>query len=235
MRTNTQSFFITGTDTDAGKTLASCALLHKASKQGLSTIGIKPVASGCYQSNNDLKNDDAIFLQESSSESLTYKEVNPISLIDPVSPHIAAESMNINISIDKLAHHCHKIKDNCPAPGFVIAEGAGGWLAPITYKDTCSDLARKIAWPVILIAGVKLGWINHTMLTINAIKKDGLHLAGWIACCIDNEMLALEKNLQTLYSLKPEIPCLGVIPWLSTASEKERQKSASSFLDLSRL
>lgn len=208
------TYFIAGTDTHIGKTTIACALLAKAQQHGLSTLGIKPIASGCEMTDDGLRNSDALALQAQSSIKVPYQEINPVTLAEPLSPHIAAQRANKRLTINQLVGYTRATLSH--RPQFAVVEGAGGWRVPISDRELLSALPKELKLPVVLVVGMRLGCLNHAILTTEAIAKDGLRLAGWVANCIDPEMAALEENIQTLKRILPA-PCLGVVPFQTTA------------------
>lgn len=223
-----QSYFVTGTDTDAGKTFITCGLLEAAKNQNLTTIALKPVAAGCDHTSEGLRNDDAVNLIEAMTCELPYSQVNPVALKAPIAPHIAASEEGRTISLDRLTGFCRGALMKKYDIGFI--EGAGGWRVPINNREMLSGLAGTMNAPVILVVGMKLGCISHTMLTVESILRDGCKLAGWVANQIDPDMSRFRSNVETLESMIPA-PCLGVVPWLSEGSSFQ----AASFLDISPL
>lgn len=207
-------FFVTGTDTHVGKTCVTAGFLQLAKQQGLSSLGLKPVAAGCEETQEGLRNEDALLLQSVSSLQLPYEQINPIALRAPLSPHIAAQHERRILSADRLAGFC---RGSFRLADFTLVEGAGGWRVPINSSETMADLARILNLPVILVVGMRLGCINHALLTVEAIRQDGLSLAGWVANQLDPQMLAFEENLHTLRQRIPS-PCLGVVPFLTQVS-----------------
>jgi dethiobiotin synthetase len=209
-----QAFFITGTDTNVGKTLVATGLLAAARTRGLTTIGLKPVAAGCENTAEGLRNADALLLQSVTSQPLMYEQINPIALEAAIAPHIAAQQEKRTLSADRLAGFCRSSLNQAE---FTLVEGAGGWRVPLNPRETMADLVRILRLPVILVVGVRLGCINHALLTVDAIRYDGLQLAGWVANILDDTMPALAENID---ALKQRIPahCLGVVPHLTDAS-----------------
>lgn len=211
-----QTYFVTGTDTDAGKTLMACGLLEKARRQGMSTVAVKPVAAGCEQTESGLRNNDALLLQNAMTLALPYEQVNPIAFEPPLAPHIAAMREGKSLSVERLEGFCRGVTfQSCD---LALVEGAGGWLVPLNPRETLADLAKALKAPVILVVGMKLGCINHALLTVQAIARDGLPLAGWVANKIDPNMGAYEENLMTLKALI-DAPLLGEVPFLSDANK----------------
>lgn len=200
--------FIAGTDTGVGKTHAACTLLHALRGAGYAACGMKPVASGCVETPDGLRNDDALALQAASSSVLPYASVNPVALRDPLSPHLAAAHDGVEISLAPLRAAFDRLRADHPC---VVVEGVGGWLVPLAPQLFAADIAKQWQLPVILVVGLRLGCLNHALLSVRAIVADGCRLLGWIGNCIDPAMDALEENLATLEHLLPA-PCLGVLP-----------------------
>lgn len=206
-------FFITGTDTHIGKTTVTCQLLTYLHEHGYRTQAIKPVASGCEHTREGLRNDDALMLQAHANVSLPYTSVNPIALPDPISPNFAAERAGTTLSV----HTILNAIQSCIAPASstvdcILIEGAGGWLVPINDKETLADFAVALRLPVIVVVGLRLGCLNHTLLTIAQIQQTGLPLAGWIANCIDPDMAAQADNIDYLTRTLP-CPRLAIVPY----------------------
>ena len=208
-----KAFFITGTDTNVGKTLIASGLLVAANNMGLTTAALKPVAAGCEKNDAGLRNSDALLLQSVITEPMAYEQINPIALAAAIAPHIAAQQEKRLLSADRLAGFC---RGSLNQANVTLIEGAGGWRVPLNPSETLADLARILRLPVILVVGVRLGCINHALLTVEAIRNDGLTLAGWVANCVDADMPALQENIQSLAARIPA-PCLGVVPWLEPA------------------
>ena len=212
-----KGYFITGTDTDVGKTLVSLALMHALQAQGKRVAGFKPVSAGCINTANGLRNDDAIKLQQAASVDFPYEIVNPYTYYPPIAPHIAAQSIGDSISIEKVYACYKKLADEADD---VIVEGAGGWLVPINKKETMADIAAQLDLPVILVVGLRLGCLNHALLSVESILHKGLKLSGWVANQIDQNMLNINENTNTLKELI-KAPLLGTIPWKRDASPAE--------------
>lgn len=222
------AYFITGTDTDAGKTSIAAGLLCAAQQQQRSTLAMKPVASGCALSDEGLRNADALALMAQSSVQLPYSEVNPYAFAPAIAPHIAAQEAGVALSVNDLQRAAQRILQ--AQADFTLIEGAGGWRVPISDTEYLSDLAIALQLPVILVVGVKLGCINHALLSAQAILADGLELAGWIANVVDPDCARLEENLATLETLMPA-PCLAKVPYLeSLAAEKTAEYLLKLFL-----
>jgi len=204
-------FFITGTDTDVGKTVVATGLLQAANQQGLRTAACKPVAAGCEDRGSGPQNDDALQLQSAANYSLSYQQVNPVALDLPMAPHIAAQEQGRRLSASRLSGFCRGLT---LLPIDILAiEGAGGWQVPLNNRETMADIPKQLNAEVILVVGIRLGCINHALLTARAIRSDGLKIAGWVGNIIDPDMLRADENIDTLKQMIIE-PCLGVIPRL---------------------
>ena len=208
-----KAFFITGTDTNVGKTLIAAGLLVAAKNNGLTTAALKPLAAGCEQTPEGLRNSDALLLQSVITQQLYYEQINPLALQAAIAPHIAAQQEKRSISSERLAGFCRGVLGSAD---FTLVEGAGGWRVPINPQETLADLAKSLRLPVILVVGMRLGCLNHALLTFEAIVRDGLPVAGWVANCIDADMPALAENIESL-RLRLPVPCLGVVPHLEEA------------------
>ena len=223
-----ERYFVTGTDTEVGKTVASSALLQAARFQGLKTVGYKPVASGSEMTAEGLRNTDALALQRNSSVALSYQAVNPYTFAEPTSPHIVSHDEQRPISFSVLSAGLRALEEQAE---WVLVEGAGGWFTPLSDDLTFADWVAGEQLPVILVVGIKLGCINHAMLTALAVKQSGLRLAGWIA---NNVVAPGKRHHEYLATLKHRIhaPFLGEIPWLADGAENAE---TGHYLDLSAL
>lgn len=211
----TQAFFVTGTDTEIGKTTIAAGLLHAARMAGLSTAAAKPVASGCTLTADGLRNDDALALLGECSLQLRYEEVNPLAFAPAIAPHLAAREAGVLLDVAALQGPVQAILDK--GAELTLVEGAGGWRVPLAGQGYLSDLAIALELPVILVVGVRLGCINQAVLTAEAIARDGLVLAGWVANLVDPQTSRLQDNLATLAERLPA-PCLGYVPRLAAAT-----------------
>lgn len=218
-----RAYFVTGTGTDVGKTWISEALLWLARDRGLRSIALKPVASGCEATPDGLRNPDALALQGAMTESLPYSLVNPVALEPAIAPHIAAARIGIELSAADLARHCQQVLEH--PHDFALIEGAGGWRVPLNERETMADLAIALRCPVILIVGMGLGCISNALLTAEAIRADGLRLAGWVANTTGEPMPFLQENLSFLGQYL-NAPCLGQVPSVPNA------RAAASYLRL---
>ncbi|GAB2567927.1 dethiobiotin synthase [Dyella jejuensis] len=206
----TRALFIAGTDTGIGKTHAACTLIHALRATGRSVCGMKPVASGCEQTAQGLRNDDALALLAAGSEpSPAYEQVNPVALREPLSPHLAAAHAGVTIALPPL-HTAFRAL--CNSYDTVVVEGVGGWRVPLAAGLFASDIAKAWTLPVVLVVGLRLGCLSHALLTAQAIAADGCRLLGWIGNRVDPQMAAVEENIDTLRTLLP-IPCLGILPY----------------------
>jgi dethiobiotin synthetase len=206
-----QGYFITGTDTNAGKTWASVAMMRYIKAKGKSVIGLKPVASGCFVKDSKLYNDDALLLQANASVKLDYDLVNPYAFELSVSPHIAGKDHPVEFQV--IRDVFDQVKDQAQV---IIVEGAGGWHSPLNDYQDNSHLARELELPVIMTVAIKLGCINHAKLTFDAITKSGLSCAGWIAVYIDSSQLCPEMIVMSLKE-RLDVPLLGELPYLEVA------------------
>lgn len=209
------AFFITGTDTAAGKTTIAAGLLAAANRRGLTTAAIKPIASGCERTPDGLRNADALLLQRTMSLPLSYDEINPIALEPAIAPHLAAEQAGVRVNAMQLAGICRGVL--MQRAGLTLIEGAGGWRVPLSSRELLSQLPKNLGLPVIMVVGMRLGCINHALLTAEAIARDGLVLAGWIANGVDPDMALRTENIATIKSYL-RAPCLGEVPYLPQPS-----------------
>ncbi len=219
-----QGFFITGTDTGVGKTLIAAALAHGFAQSGRRVIGMKPVAAGAALQDGQLLNDDVVQLMAASNVEAPLSLINPYVFKPPVAPHIAAAQAGISMSIPKLKSDFESLRDTADV---VVVEGAGGFLVPLNSSEDMADLAMALDLPVVLVVGMRLGCLNHALLTVAAIEARGLRLAGWIANRIDPQMTNFSENLE---SLKQRItaPCLGVVPYSNSMDFRQ----ISAYLEL---
>jgi dethiobiotin synthetase len=220
-----QKYFVAGTDTDAGKTLISAALLYKAKAAGMTTVGLKPIAAGCEETPDGLRNDDALKLIEQSTEKLPYEQVNPIAFARPIAPHIAGQLLQRPLSAGRIVGLLRGVLMINRAQ-FSLVEGAGGYRVPLNPKETLADVTKELKLPVILVVGMKLGCLNHALLTVESIQRDGLKLAGWVANRIDGDMDVYEENVETLHAMI-QAPCLGEVPFLSDPTAEQAAEYVS--------
>ncbi len=219
--------FVTGTDTDCGKTLVTLGLMLGLQQRGLSVNGFKPVAAGSERQSGMLVNADAwqILRQSSAADSLSYAEVNPYLFQPAIAPHIAAREDGKSIDLAVVENAYCKLQEMAY---LTVVEGAGGWLVPLDQQHAVSDIARRLKLPVILVVGIRLGCINHARLSLNAIHQSGCRIAGWIGSQTDANMLRLDENIATLRDYL-DVPCLGIVPYL----EKPDARQVATCLHLS--
>ena len=214
------AFFVTGTDTGVGKTRVTCALLYATRQRGLSAVGMKPIAAGIEA---DGRNDDVVQLMAASSMPPPVALVNPFLYDPPIAPHIAAQETGRLIDLTVIQHALAQLQTLAEV---VWVEGAGGLLIPLNAQQDLADLAQRLALPMVLVVGMRLGCLNHALLTAEAMERRGLTVAGWVANRIDPDMTRFEANLETLQA-RLNAPLLGVIPYGANSEQ------AASLLDLS--
>lgn len=199
--------FVTGTDTGIGKTFASTALLHALRARGLRAVGMKPVASGCMATPDGLRNEDAEALIAASDPAPAYDDCNPYAFAEPIAPHVAARIVGREIEMPPIRAAHARLGAGADR---IVVEGVGGWMAPLSDTLMQADLARALDAPVILVVGLRLGCLNHALLSARAIVDDGCRLAGWIANRIDPAMPYADENVATLRA-RIAAPLLGVL------------------------
>lgn len=209
MRKNKTAYFITGTDTDVGKTYIASALVRHFVEQGLQTIGMKPVAAGAEMVNGRLLNSDVAELIKAGNVDADLASINPYVFAPAIAPHIAAEQVGVKISLDNIHQAFDRLQSQAEV---IIIEGAGGFRVPINRQETMADLAIKLNIPIILIVGVRLGCINHALMTAGSIRAAGLTLAGWVANRIHPDMPFIEENIATLKAMI-KAPCIADVSW----------------------
>jgi len=210
----TQSYFVIGTDTNVGKTYVASRLVQHFAQSGLKAIGMKPIASGCELSaQGELQNEDVITLSNASNVAAPKNLINPYHFAPAIAPHIAAEQAAIVISLDAIVHAYQQLTTLAEV---VIVEGAGGFFVPLNQTQMLADLAVQLNIPIILVVGIRLGCINHALLTVEAIKARGLTLAGWVANEIDPNSRRFAENLTSLQQ-RIAAPCLSVVRWQGAA------------------
>jgi dethiobiotin synthetase len=220
-----KGFFITGTDTEIGKTVVATALVRALVSRGLRVAAMKPVASGSRHTPQGLRNDDALALMAASNVAAPYERVNPYCFEPAISPHIAAEEAHIAIDLPHIQRNFAAL---AAGADYVIVEGAGGWLAPISPRATMKDLADALDLPVVLVVGARLGCINHALLTKLAIEAEGAPFAGWIANTLA-AMPRLKENLDTLTRMLGEPP-LEIVPTLAPGAPPPELATAAAAL-----
>lgn len=204
----TRAFFVTGTDTGAGKTFTSTVLLHALRQRGLRAVGMKPVASGSEPTPEGLRNEDALALRAASDPSPLYALVNPFALREPTAPEIAARLDGVQVELPPIAAAFAQLAAQADV---VLVEGVGGFLAPIREGLDQCELPRALGLPVLLVVGLKLGCINHARLTLEAVQARGFPVLGWIASEVEPTMLFPDDYFEALKAALP-VPCLGRLP-----------------------
>ena len=217
-------WFITGTDTEIGKTYVASALIRYLAAQGFSVAGMKPVASGCHRMDEGLRNDDALSLMAAANVDLPYDIVNPYAFEPAIAPHIAAAEAGQVIDVGNISAIASSIKAD-----YLVIEGVGGWCVPLGDGQLLAELAKATAQEAILVVGVRLGCINHALLTAAQIARDGMHLKGWIANYVDPDMQVQNENLKTLRKLMPG-PLLAELPWANSNQQESQLKMHIKYL-----
>ena len=210
-------FFITGTDTEIGKTVVSSLLIRQLVNAGHKVLGMKPIASGCEKTQDGWFNEDVASLMQAANVELPVDLINRYHFEPAIAPHIAAEQEDIQIALDDIVadyRQCSKQAD------YVIVEGVGGWQVPLNKQQSVADLAQQLGLPVVLVVGVRLGCINHALLTVQSIRSQGIKLAGWVANCCEPDAVCIQENITSLQNRISE-PMLGVVPYMQTESLKE--------------
>ena len=202
-------WFITGTDTGVGKTRISCLLLETLARARLGAVGMKPVASGCRATEAGLRSEDAELLHAASGVAADYADINPYAFAPACAPHIAARESGDEILLNKIIESFQHLQHRAP---WVVVEGIGGWMVPLGEHLMLVDVARAMCLPVILVVGLRLGCLNHALLTVSAIRRERLPFAGWIANQIDPAMTRVDENIAALKE-KIEAPMLARLPY----------------------
>lgn len=218
------AYFIAGTDTGVGKTLVACALLQAFVRQGNKAVGMKPVAAGCVETHEGLRCEDVESLRAASNVVASQEWVNPYALISPIAPHVAAERAGVEIDLEQIDRSFRQLREIADV---TVVEGVGGFVVPLNARQDTADMAKMLGLPVILVVGMRLGCINHALLTAQAIRHKGLNLLAWVANRIDPDMDAFDENLHAL-EIRLAAPLLGVIPYQSEANPA----TASGLMDL---
>lgn len=204
--------FITGTDTDVGKTWVTLGLLNALAATGVRTAAMKPVACGAVATEAGLHNDDALQLQRAAAVTLPYALVNPYCFAPAIAPHIAAQRAGVCIDIAPIKTAFDAIAGQADC---VVVEGAGGWCVPLNERETLADLAQRLELPVVLVVGMRIGCLNHALLSADAIVRSGLPFAGWVANSVSADFAELAENIAALRERMPTL-LLGVVPHLAT-------------------
>jgi len=221
-----KSVFITGTDTGVGKTWIACSLMRAFSGQGVKVVGMKPLASGARLQDGRLRNEDALQLHTLSNIDVPYDWINPYCFEPAIAPHIAAQQSGMTISLDAIQHAYQRLRDLADV---VIVEGVGGWAVPINASQTMADVAKMMNLPVLMVVGMRLGCLNHAILTAQSIQSSLLSLVAWVANSPDPDMPVLQENIDTLKNFVPA-------PLASVVEHDITQRNSSALqIDLSQL
>lgn len=207
-----QGYFVTGTDTEVGKTWATLALMDAWKKRGKRVGGMKPVASGCEEMKDGLRNEDALLIQSHCSERFPYKLINPCAYLPPIAPHIAAERSGRPVDINAIKSAYESLQQRSEV---MVVEGIGGWRVPLGDKMSLVDIVRALRLPVLLVVGLRLGCINHALLTAESVLAGGCRLAGWMANPVDENYTTMEETIAALRQ-RLGAPCLAILPRLRT-------------------
>lgn len=221
-----KSIFITATDTEVGKTTIASGIISGLINQAttnLTVAGFKPIAAGCELIDGELKNEDALSLIQAANTQFSYQKVNPFALKSAIAPHIAAQQEGVNINIEQLDWHYQQWQQT--ALDYLIVEGAGGWQLPLNETEYLSEWVVKQNMPIVLVVGLKLGCINHALLTAMVITQMGGNVIGWVANHVDYNMQCQTENVKAL-THRLNVPCLGSVPYLANS------QSAEAFIDI---
>lgn len=224
-----KEFFITGTDTDAGKTHVTSLLLKLLAQYKKKAIGYKPIASGCEMAFGQLVNDDALMLMESATVNAKYDVINPYAFEPAIAPHIAANQVGVTLTLDNLTTAYAQIQ--LQGADYILTEGAGGWALPINQTDYLYDWVKLQKLPVILVVGMKLGCINHALLTAAHMHSLGVNCVGWVANQVDPDMAQYQANLESLKMRLP-FPLLAMCPYTQQTAKLQIYKRLLEVLSL---
>jgi dethiobiotin synthetase len=209
--------YVTGTDTGAGKTLVSAALVHALRLRGLAAVGMKPVASGCTHTAAGWRNEDALALQAASLPGVAYEDINPYAFPEPLAPELASRAAGVDLQLAPILEAFARLQARSQ---FVVVEGVGGWAAPLSATLDQAELAHALDLPVLLVVGMRLGCLNHARLSAAAITASGCRLVGWIASEVDPQMACKEENLALLDARMP-VPRWGHLPYVAAPRAQE--------------
>ena len=220
------AYFVTGTDTEVGKTWVTLGLMSALQAKGLSVAGMKPIASGCSVTESGLRNDDAVKIRKQASYEAVYDDINPYSYEPPIAPHVAAKQIGETIQLHIIDASYRRLSERVDA---IVVEGIGGWRVPFGKGLQTKDLVKHLQIPVILVVGLRLGCINHALLSAEAIAADGVQLMGWVSNHIDPSYIEAQETLEQLSEAIPA-PLLGKIPHLSELDIEKVANSISGYL-----
>ncbi|MBL1277841.1 MAG: dethiobiotin synthase [Ectothiorhodospiraceae bacterium] len=229
-----RGFFITGTDTDVGKTTVAVGLVAAFQEHGLSVAVMKPISAGCELTADGLRNDDALQLMQQANVALPYELVNPYAFEEAIAPHIAAAHNNAILHIGPLVEAYTNIAQQAD---IVIVEGAGGWHVPMNENKTMADLAVALNLPVINVVGLRLGCLSHALLTAESIATHGLNQAAWVGNTLSTDMVCESENITSLQNRLPGT-CLGIVPYLFPLGSEMPQtpkNTVRDYLDIAAL
>ncbi len=212
----TKRFFISGTDTEVGKTTITVGLLKALKRRNYQTLAFKPIASGCHRRQGQLYNDDALQLAEAATVKLPYEEINPFAYEPAIAPHIAAEKVNSQLAVAEVT--AKLLSGFTHSADYHLVEGVGGWHVPLNAHETVADIVKTLQLPVVLVVGIKLGCLNHSLLTVEAIERAGLTLCGWVANCLYPDSAEIAANIMTLEQWI-KAPCIGVVPFQAAVED----------------
>ena len=204
-----RGIFITGTDTGIGKTTVALGLMTALKEKGITVAAMKPVSAGCVKTEDGLRNEDAVRLMQQSSIDVPYEVVNPYAFEPPVAPHVAAEKTGISIDVGLIKERYEEIAQRADV---IVVEGAGGWLVPINENKTMADVAKALSLDVLTVVGIRLGCLNHALLTVNNIETNRCHHLGWIANIVSDDMECFAENIQALCE-RIKVPMLDKIEY----------------------
>ncbi|EKE01231.1 MAG: Dethiobiotin synthetase [uncultured bacterium] len=210
MKKAAKGYFVVGTDTGVGKTVVSASLLIALARYGFKTAAIKPIACGCRLTSIGLCNEDALMLQEHATHKVEYSQTNPFAFAEPIAPHIAAARIGVGLTVAEVLLKTQQVLSS--DVDYIVIEGAGGLCVPLNRNETMTDLIKGYGYPVILVVGIRLGCINHALLTLESLCKHNVKIAGWVANVIDPEMGYVDESIQCI-KLYTKSPLLGVIPY----------------------
>lgn len=226
-----KTYFVTGTDTGVGKTIVAAAILEAAKAGGKRTLAIKPIASGCDETAEGLRNEDALMLQAAITEILPYDSINPVALAPAIAPHVAAQQAGKHITAQRLVGFCRGLQIR-PAD-MMLVEGAGGWRVPLNDRETYAEVPRELGLGVIIVVPLKLGCINHALLTAEAVRADGLTVAGWVANHPEPQAMSCEQETLNYLTTHIGAPCLGILPWIDDAPVVDLPAILARYLNIS--
>lgn len=209
-----RGIFVTGTDTEVGKTVVSVALLAMLKRRGVSTAAMKPVAGGATKINAQYRNEDALHLQQAATVDAPYAQVNPYVFPAAIAPHIAAAQAGVEIDFEIIKRSFQRLS---AASDFILVEGVGGWLVPLNREQTVADLAIALELPVLLVVGLRLGCINHALLSAGAIEQSGATLQGWIANKVEGNYPRVDENIEAI-GQRLKAPLLATLGYLDDAA-----------------